>query len=141
MSQRLLTGRQARGPSVRPPTPNVPNVPATTGGPAETRPLRAEEVPNFPDLPDGARQVGWVRIPLALGTCPRAYLYELPGRPPVWFVRLPSGDGTPRWCALSPTEPVRWGMASHQPRVVRRALLLLRRVRQVERASPTWEVA
>lgn len=128
MSQQPLTSRQARGTSVRPPRPNVP-APATSANGRVEGPRRpaVAETRWLPELPPGAEQVGWVRLPLTLTTAPRAYLYAIPGRPPIWYVRLPAQDGSPQWRLLSRTEPVRWAIASGLPRVARRALALLRR--------------
>ncbi|MDE1820174.1 MAG: hypothetical protein KGJ23_07475 [Euryarchaeota archaeon] len=100
-------------------------MPASLPPPPE--PLATGPTTLLPELPQGARCVGWVRIPLTLTSAPRAYLYAVPGGVPLWLVRLPSQDGAPRWCRLSRTEPVRWALASGLPKVARAALALLAR--------------
>ena len=121
MSETSMTGRQARNPSATSTWPNTPSPSA----PGHATPPSSGNGRLSPSLPPGARWIGSVRIPLTLTSAPRAHLYAIPGRPPVWFVRLPSRDGTPVWRELSRTEPLRWALASRLPSVAREAARLL----------------
>ena len=119
MNATTMTGRPARG-TTSPPCPNSlrPALRAARTAPAVGAAPR-------PPIPEGARILGSVRVPLTLTTAPRAYLVVTGTGRPVWWVRLPAGDGTPQWRMLSRTEPLRWAWACRLPGLAREITRLL----------------
>lgn len=138
MNANIMTGRTTRGTPAPAPCPNTPNSRARAGTSPRGRgcPVADHLLPAR-ELPPGAQCRGEVRLPLTLTTAPVAHLITAPGVRPVWIVRLPEADGTPRWRQLSRTEPLRWAIASRLPEVARAVVASLRRATSEE----AWEGA